>query len=151
MRFFFHFLTDLHLYFIQIVIKDLIIVPLLVNFVMEKKRNLVYFRNYFWEFYDEQPERLKKKINYVLFLISTADPIPAKFFEQISGYKRLFAIRIEFESNIYRIFCCIDKGNIIVLFNAFQKKTRKTPKKEIDRGMQIMQEYFEFKKSKKQL
>ncbi|WP_442794547.1 type II toxin-antitoxin system RelE/ParE family toxin [Pelobium manganitolerans] len=32
-------------------------------------------------------------------------------------------------SNIYRIFCCFDKGEIIILFNAFQKKSQKTPKK----------------------
>jgi hypothetical protein len=29
--------------------------------------------------------------------------------------------------------------------NAFQKKTQKTPKKEIEKAMQIMKEYFEYK------
>jgi phage-related protein len=33
-----------------------------------------------------------------------------------------------------------------VLFNGFQKKTRKTPKKEIDKAMKIMKEYFDLKK-----
>ena len=50
----------------------------------------------------------------------------------MSGTEGLYEIRIEFEGNIYRIFCCFDKGNLVLLFNGFQKKTQKTPKKEID-------------------
>lgn len=123
-------------------------VPLLVNFVMEKKRRILYFRNYFLDFFNKQPEKVKKKINYVLFLVTVANPIPKKFFEQITGYNKLFAIRIEFESNIYRIFCCYDEGNLIVLFNAFQKKSDKLQKKEIDKGIRIMTEYFDYKKKK---
>ena len=64
----------------------------------------------------------------------------------MKGYQGLFEIRIEFESNIYRIFCCFDHGNIVVLFNAFQKKTQKTPKKEIEKAVRIKDEYFEIKK-----
>ena len=63
----------------------------------------------------------------------------------MTGYDGLFAIRIEFESNIYRVFCCFDKGIIVVLFNGFQKKTQKTPPKEIEKAMQIMKEYFDYK------
>jgi phage-related protein len=32
------------------------------------------------------------------------------------------------------------------LFNGFQKKTQKTPIKEIERAMKLMKEYFESKK-----
>ena len=113
---------------------------------MLKKRQLIYFRNYYWDFFNAQTEKTKDKIDYVLFLITVAENIPKKFFEHMTGYNGLFAIRIEFESNIYRIFCCFDKGNIVVLFNGFQKKTQKTPKKEIEKAMQVMQEYFNFKK-----
>ena len=78
--------------------------------------------------------------------MSVADRIPGKFFEQVTGYEGLFAIRIEFESNIYRIFCCFDKRKLVVLFNGFQKKKQKMSQKEIEKAMRIMQEYFEFKK-----
>jgi phage-related protein len=50
------------------------------------------------------------------------------------------------KSNIYRIFCCFDEGNLVVLFNGFQKKTQKTPKGEIERAERLMKEYFENKK-----
>lgn len=57
----------------------------------------------------------------------------------------LYEIRVEFESKIYRIFCCFDKGNLVVLFNAFQKKTQKTPKKEIVLALKLQDEYFNSK------
>jgi phage-related protein len=60
----------------------------------------------------------------------------------MDGTDGLFEIRIEFESNIYRVFCCFDEGNIVVLFNGFQKKSQKTPKKEIDKALKIKDEYF---------
>jgi phage-related protein len=30
-------------------------------------------------------------------------------------------------SDIFRIFCFFDEGNLVVLANGFQKKTQKTP------------------------
>jgi phage-related protein len=112
---------------------------------VDKKRQIIYFKDYFRYFFDSQTEKIKDKIDYVLFLVTVADRIPKKFFEQMTGYDKLFAIRIEFESNIFRVFCCFDEGNLVILFNGFQKKTQKTPKKEIDKAMQIMMEYFTYK------
>ncbi len=71
--------------------------------------------------------------------------IPKKFFEHITGTDGLFEIRIEFESNIYRIFCCFDEGKLVVLFNGFIKKSQKTPQKEIEKALKIKQEYFNSK------
>lgn len=112
---------------------------------MDKIRKLIYYKNHFWSFYNAQTEKVKDKIDYVLFLVSVAERIPKKFFDQITGYDGLFEIRIEFESNIFRIFCCFDEGNIVILFNGFQKKTQKTPKNEIDKALKIKQEYFHYK------
>jgi len=50
---------------------------------MEKERQLIYFRNYFWDFFDAQTEKVKDKIDYVLFLITVTERIPTKFFQQI--------------------------------------------------------------------
>jgi len=64
----------------------------------------------------------------------------------MDGNDGLFEIRIEFESNIYRVFCCFDEGNLVVLFNGFQKKSQKTPKKEIDKALRIKDEYYKLKR-----
>jgi len=113
---------------------------------MEKKRQIIYFKNHFNEFFDLLNEKVKDKIDYVLFLISVAERIPKKFFQHIEGTDGLFEIRVEFESNIYRIFCCFDEGCLVVLFNGIQKKSQKTPIKEIDKALKIKKEYFESKK-----
>jgi len=63
-------------------------------------------------------------------------------------FKRQNEIRVELGNNIYRIFSFFDKGNLVVLGNAFQKKTQKAPKKEIEKALTIMKEYNYEKTSK---
>lgn len=100
------------------------------------------------EFYVEQTEKVQEKIEYVFKIIRTVQNVPKKFLDHMAGTDGLYEIRIEFESNIYRIFCCFDKGNLVVLFNAFQKKSQKTPKKEIDLALKLKDRYFNSKKQK---
>jgi phage-related protein len=57
-------------------------------------------------------------------------------------------MRIKVGSDIYRIFCSFDKGNLIILLNGFQKKTDKTPKSEIERAMRLKLEYYDDQKKK---
>ncbi len=109
---------------------------------MDLIREIIFYKNYFRDFFDELDEKTKEKVDEVLFMIAILERIPTKFFKNIEGIKGLYEIRIEYKSNIYRIFCCFDKGNIIVLFNAFQKKTQKTPSKEIEKAQRLMLEYF---------
>lgn len=59
----------------------------------------------------------------------------------MEGTKGLYEVRIEVGNNIYRIFSFFDKGNLVVLGNAFQKKTQKIPKQEIEKALKIMEEY----------
>lgn len=92
-------------------------------------RKIIYYKNYFLEFFDLQNEKVKDKIDQVLFLITVAERIPVKFFRHITGTNGLYEIRIEYASNIYRLFCCFDEGKIVVILNGFQKKSQKTPLK----------------------
>ncbi|WP_455666175.1 type II toxin-antitoxin system RelE/ParE family toxin [Phocaeicola sp.] len=112
---------------------------------MEYKRKIIIHGDYFAEFYDKQTQTVRRKINYVLNLIRIEDHIPAKFFRNIEDVVGLFEIRIEIESNIFRVFCCFDEGKLVVLFNGFQKKTQKTPLQEIKKATAIMKEYFDLK------
>ncbi len=43
----------------------------------------------------------------------------------MTNYEELFEVKIEYESNIYRVFCCFDEGKLVVLYYCFQKKHRK--------------------------
>ena len=105
------------------------------------QRIVITFKRYFLDFYDDQVEEVQTKIEWTLTLISTIPVVPVKYLKHIEGIKGLYEIRIEVNSNIYRIFCFFYEGNIIVLGNAFQKKTDKTPKSEITKALKIMEEY----------
>ena len=112
---------------------------------MEQIRELIFYRHYFLEFFDRQSEKVKEKIDYVLFVLTHTDRVPEKFLKHIEGQKGLYEIRVESGGNIFRIFCCLDKGRIVVLLNSFQKKTQKTPKGEIELADKLMNEYFDNK------
>ena len=113
---------------------------------MEKIRHIIYYKHYFDEFFNEQTEKVKAKIDEVLFLISIVNRVPKKFLVHMTGTDGLYEIRIELGSNIYRLFCCFDEGRVVVLFNGFQKKTQKTPKSEIEKAEKLKTEYFKQKK-----
>lgn len=109
-------------------------------------RKIIFYENYFIEFYQCQDKKVKGKIQYVFELIKQVDRVPEKFLKHLSGTDGLYEIRVEYQSNIYRIFCCFDEGQLVILFNGFQKKTQKTPQSEIDKAVRLMAEYFNSKK-----
>lgn len=112
---------------------------------MDTYRHIIFYKHYFTDFYLGQSEKVQEKIEYVLKIIRTVKMVPRKFLRHIVGTEGLYEIRIEFESNIFRIFCCFDEGRLVVLFNGFQKKTQKTPGKEIDIAVKLKEEYFNSK------
>ncbi len=109
-------------------------------------RTILFHENHFIEFYMLQDAKVKAKIQYVLELIRQVDRVPEKFLKHLTGTNGLYEVRIEHKSDIYRVFCCFDEGKLVVLFNGFQKKTEKTPAKEIEKGLKLMNEYFALKK-----
>ena len=115
---------------------------------MNPQRKIIFYEHYFIDFYLEQSEKVQEKIDFTFKIIRSVQTVPKKFLNHMTGTDGLFEIRIEFESNIYRIFCCFDKGNLVVLFNGFQKKSQKTPQKEIDLALKLKQDYFNSKKKK---
>jgi len=46
---------------------------------------------------------------------------------------------------IYRLHFIIDEGNIVLLMNGFQKKSQKTPKKELDLAKKLKKDYYDEK------
>jgi len=105
------------------------------------ERQVIAYKKYFLNFYHEQPDNVQVKIEWTLNLIRITRQVPIKYFKHLEGTKGLYEVRVEVGSNIYRIFSFFDKGNIVVLGNAFQKKTEKTPKLEIEKALKIMEEY----------
>ena len=105
------------------------------------KRHLVFFGDDFFEFYDKQTLKVRLRIDWTLDVVRTLDNIPEKYFKHIENTD-LYEVRISSGSNIYRVFCFFDKGKLVVLLNAFQKKTQKTPKNEIERALRLQKQYY---------
>jgi len=90
-------------------------------------RVLEVYRDHFWEFYNEQPESVRDKIDYVIQIIISMDRIPKKFFKHVD--EGIYEIRIERDGNIYRIFSFFDESKLVILLHGFQKKMEKLPAK----------------------
>jgi len=108
------------------------------------KRTIITFGGYFEAFIEELTDKEQQKVDYLLTLLRTQDRIPIKFIKLIR--EGVYELRIEYNSNIYRVFFIFDEDNIVVLFNGFQKKSQKTPSKEIEKAIKIKNEYYEYKR-----
>ena len=113
---------------------------------MDKKRALYFYKDYFNEFYQAQTWKVQKKILWVLQIIETIDWIPELYFKHLEGTDGIYEIRVQLGSNIFRVFCFFDSNNLVVIGHGFQKKTQKTPHREIERIENIKKEYYEQKK-----
>ena len=100
------------------------------------------------EFYSTLDQSVKLKFDWTLKLIATTERIPIKYFKHIEVALGLYEIRVEYNSDIYRVFCFFDKGKLIVVMNGFKKKSQKTPQKEIKLALTIKNQYFYEKDSK---
>ena len=108
------------------------------------EREIVTYGSYFDDFLETLPMKVIEKIDYIFLLLCTEERITQKFVKYIIN--GLYEIRIQVESNIYRVFFCFDEGRLVVLFNGFQKKTQSTPAKEINKALKLMKDYYENKK-----
>ena len=64
-------------------------------------------------------------------IIEELEVVPVKYFKKMIGTDDIWEIRVQSGSKIFRILGFVEKNNLVVLNHAFQKKTQKTPKKEI--------------------
>lgn len=78
---------------------------------------------------------------WTLELLQELPVIPVQYMKHIHGTNGLYEIRIQQGSDIFRIFSFFDEGKIVVLLNAFQKKTQKLPRQEIKRAVQLKKTY----------
>jgi len=97
--------------------------------------------NYLLDFCKKQSETVQAKIEWTLKLIEVTQLVPTKQFKHLERTKGFYEIRVESGSKMCRIFYFFDKGNLVVLGNAFQKKKQKTPQDEIEKALKIMKEY----------
>jgi hypothetical protein len=117
-----------------------------ILYLCRMNRKIIAYENYYKDFFDTLNKGAQEKVLYGLLMLKTVDRLSNKYVKSIKD--GLFELRIEWQSNIYRIFFCFDEGQIVILFNGFQKKTQKTPDREIDKALKLKKEYYERKRTK---
>lgn len=112
---------------------------------MQDFRELIFFKKKFLAFYQALSPSVQRKYDCVFVILKQAEKIPIKFFKKIAVSKNIFEKRVKSQSNIFRTFCCFDGNNLVILFNSFQKKSQKTPKREIVKANKLKKQYFDEK------
>ncbi len=118
-----------------------------MNLIESEKANreIKVYKNYFWDFYNKQSRIVQKKIDWTINLVKVLKIVPKKFLSYMKNTDGIWEIRIKAGNGIYRVFCFFDDGNLLILLSGFQKKTQKTPKKEIKRAEKLKKEYYDNK------
>ena len=92
---------------------------------------------------DKLGEKERMKIRRALLLFSETERIPSHFIKYIDD--DIYEFRVNYGSNEFRIFFIYDGEKLVILFNAFRKKTQKTPRSEIVKAKRLKKEYYEDK------
>lgn len=103
-------------------------------------RKISVYKRYFLDFVEGLNDGERRKIDYGLQLLKTQERLSTKFVKLIRD--GLFELRTEYNGNIFRVFFIFDEGQIVVLFNGFQKKGQKTPNNEIEKALKIKEQYY---------
>lgn len=110
-----------------------------------KVRQVIAYKNYFEDFLKNQPQKVQDKIYKIIEAIETLERVPSNYLKHLESTNGLYEARIRLSSNIWRVFCFFDNGNLVILLNGFQKKTQKTPKNEIEKALRLMDQYYKDK------
>lgn len=106
-----------------------------------RHRTIIFYKDYFQDFFVKQQDKVKDKIIWTFNLIEELPRVPETYLKHIENTDGLYEIRVQQGSDIFRIFCFFDRGQLVVLANGFQKKTQKTAKQEIEKALKIKEDY----------
>ncbi len=82
------------------------------------------------------------KIAWVLKLIRELDQIPSKYFKKLVKTDDIWEVRVDAGRNTFRLLGFFHGRELIILTNSFQKKSQKTPLKEIRLAEKRKKEYL---------
>ena len=93
-------------------------------------------------FLDSLSVKEVQKVAWVLQLIEELDIVPTTYLKKLVNTDEIWEVRVQVSGNIFRLLGFFDGNNLVVLNHAFQKKTQKTPKKEINIAEKRRKDYL---------
>ncbi len=106
-------------------------------------REIIAYKDYYRDFMSNLSENERMKIRRALLLFSDTERIPAHYIKYIQ--EDIYEFRVNYGNNEFRIFFIYDGEKLVILFNAFRKKSQKTPRNEIKKAIRLKNEYYEDK------
>ncbi|MBX2892876.1 MAG: type II toxin-antitoxin system RelE/ParE family toxin [Saprospiraceae bacterium] len=76
-------------------------------------RELIFYKSYFRDFYDELDVRAKDKVDHAFLVLETQRNVPQKFVKHITGSSGIYELRASVGSNEYRILFFFESGSLI--------------------------------------
>ena len=108
-------------------------------------RKIITYKTYFSDFIKKLSKDEVNKIRRALDLFKIEDKMPRHFIKFIRD--GVYEFRVTYGNNESRIFFIYDGDTIVVHFNAFKKKTQKTPDSEIKKALKLKEEYYDTKRN----
>lgn len=106
-------------------------------------RKIIAYKEYYQDFMEKLSEKERLKIRRALLLFSDTERIPSHFIKYLED--EIYEFRVSYGNNEFRILFIYDGEKLVILFNAFRKKTQKTPRSEINKAKRLKKEYYEDK------
>jgi phage-related protein len=95
------------------------------------------------EFIDSLSPESKAKYVFVSDLLEEHGIVVKEpYVKPITGYRKLFEIRIKDKANIHRILYFAFTGRKFILLHGFTKKTERTPIREIEIAVKRMEDFL---------
>ena len=93
--------------------------------------------------YESLNQDEKDKVDRVMILMQSYDRIPAHYISFLR--EGIYELRISIRNKELRFLFIHDGEDFVILLNCFVKKTRKTPKGEMEKAIRLKKEYEESK------
>lgn len=94
---------------------------------MKLLREILIIDSETYNFYQNQPVKVQKKIDFVFDLVRYTDIVPGHFFKFLKGSDGIYEIRVITYLLSIRFLGFFDGEHFFILTNYFIKKTNKTP------------------------
>jgi phage-related protein len=113
-------------------------------------RSIVFYRTpsgrcSFEEFLDGLSGSEARRVAWLLELVRELDKIPEVYFKKLAGTDGLWEGRVRFGPRSFRVLGFFF-GSVFVVTNGFIKKSRKTPRTEIEKAERCRREFIERKR-----
>jgi phage-related protein len=111
-------------------------------------RNIIFYKNYFLDFYEAQDQKTKEKILFCLKMLEDQKVVPTKYVKHITNGDGLYEIRVAIKNNQYRILFFFEEGDlfqggdVVILLNSFVKKKDSDLLKAVKQAMKLKKQYF---------